>query len=551
MGVLQTTGLGLVLFQLAGSPGSPQAGATLQPTRQTDSAHQTTVRAYPDGDATPLAQAIEHLLGEPAVATAHWGIAVIAMDGTPIFGLEKEKLFHPASTAKLFTVAAALQLLGPSSTVSTTVSFPPPTADGTVHGDLTLIGRGDPNLSGRRLPWTSTQGNAEATPPPDPLQSFDELATAIAAKGVHRITGDLRVRSGPWEPYPAGWAYEDLLWGYGAPVTALSVNDNQFVLRLTGAAAPGQLAAVSLQPDLGLYRIVSTVNTVKEPSAVREITVHSTPGDHVLKLEGSLLIGKSYATAIAIDDPPRFAGEALRRALTRQGITVQGAVVAPREEPADLNTLHEMRAPLALSPQPVAQGPEPTGTSGDISISHISPPLIEDVTATLKESLNLHAELMLRGLGAAMGNASTAAAGPGVEGARVLHQFLKDAGLDDHEVVLYDGSGLSTKDLVTPRAEAEILAYAARQPWFAQWKAALPLGGVDGTLSARFKEAPLKGHVFAKTGTLGESRALAGYVLCASGREVIFAILDDNHEPGSSADRLTMDKVVAAIAASN
>jgi D-alanyl-D-alanine carboxypeptidase/D-alanyl-D-alanine-endopeptidase (penicillin-binding protein 4) len=74
---------------------------------------------------------------------------------------------------------------------------------------------------------------------------------------------------------------------------------------------------------------------------------------------------------------------------------------------------------------------------------------------------------------------------------------------------------------------------------------------VDGTLEHRFTESPLKGHVFAKTGTMGESRALAGYVDCASGKQVIFSILVDDHRPGSNADRTVMDKIVAAIAANH
>jgi D-alanyl-D-alanine carboxypeptidase/D-alanyl-D-alanine-endopeptidase (penicillin-binding protein 4) len=137
------------------------------------------------------------------------------------------------------------------------------------------------------------------------------------------------------------------------------------------------------------------------------------------------------------------------------------------------------------------------------------------------------------------------------QGARVVRQWLINAGLDGDDFVFYDGSGLSTKDLVTPRAEAQLLSFATKQPWFATWKAALPVGGVDGTLEHRFTEAPLKGHVFAKTGTMGESRALAGYVDCASGKQVIFSILVDDHTPGSSADRTVMDKIVAAIAANN
>ena len=97
--------------------------------------------------------------------------------------------------------------------------------------------------------------------------------------------------------------------------------------------------------------------------------------------------------------------------------------------------------------------------------------------------------------------------------------------------------------------EPKLLAYAMSQTWFPTWKAALPVGGLDGSLTSRFSEAPLKNHVFAKTGTLGESRALSGYLDCASGKQVIFSIMVDDHLPGSVADRVTMDKIVAAIAA--
>ena len=104
---------------------------------------------------------------------------------------------------------------------------------------------------------------------------------------------------------------------------------------------------------------------------------------------------------------------------------------------------------------------------------------------------------------------------------------------------------------MTPRATVRLLQYASTQPWFADWKASLPVGGEDGSLEARFAKAPLKDHVFAKTGTLGEARALSGYLECASGRTVIFSIMVGNHLPGTNADREVMDKIVAAIAAGN
>ena len=74
---------------------------------------------------------------------------------------------------------------------------------------------------------------------------------------------------------------------------------------------------------------------------------------------------------------------------------------------------------------------------------------------------------------------------------------------------------------------------------------------MDGSLRARFPDAPLKGHVFAKTGTLGEARALSGYLDCASGQTLIFSVMVNAHRPRTSDDMKAMDRIVAAIAATN
>jgi D-alanyl-D-alanine carboxypeptidase/D-alanyl-D-alanine-endopeptidase (penicillin-binding protein 4) len=133
----------------------------------------------------------------------------------------------------------------------------------------------------------------------------------------------------------------------------------------------------------------------------------------------------------------------------------------------------------------------------------------------------------------------------------VVRAFLEGAGIDKDDFIFFDGSGLSGHDLVTPRATVRLLQYASTQPWFADWKKSLPVGGEDGSLMERFSKVPLKDHVFAKTGTLGEARALAGYLDTASGRTVIFSIMVGNHMPHSNADREVMDKIVASIAAAN
>jgi D-alanyl-D-alanine carboxypeptidase/D-alanyl-D-alanine-endopeptidase (penicillin-binding protein 4) len=168
------------------------------------------------------------------------------------------------------------------------------------------------------------------------------------------------------------------------------------------------------------------------------------------------------------------------------------------------------------------------------------------VTVTLKVSQNLHAEMLLRLLGKAEGEDGSIA-----QGARVVRQFLVSAGVNPEDFFFYDGSGLSPQDVITPRAATTLLTYAARQPWGTVYRDALPIGGVDGTLDNRFSQPPLKGKVFAKTGTLNEVHALSGYVVGASGHTVVFSILCNDHSPMTDKTRVAMDKVVAAIAAAN
>ncbi len=102
--------------------------------------------------------------------------------------------------------------------------------------------------------------------------------------------------------------------------------------------------------------------------------------------------------------------------------------------------------------------------------------------------------------------------------------------MDKDDFVFFDGSGLSGHDLVTPRATVRLLQYATYAAVVCGLEdESLPVGGEDGSLVERFGKAPLKDHVFAKTGTLGEARALSGYLEGASGRTVIFSIMVGNH----------------------
>jgi D-alanyl-D-alanine carboxypeptidase/D-alanyl-D-alanine-endopeptidase (penicillin-binding protein 4) len=108
---------------------------------------------------------------------------------------------------------------------------------------------------------------------------------------------------------------------------------------------------------------------------------------------------------------------------------------------------------------------------------------------------------------------------------------------------------MSAMDKISPRAFTRLLAYASHQPWGAAWRETLPIAGVDGTLDHRFVNTPLKGRMWAKTGTLNEVNALSGYVSTVSGRMVAFSILVNGRYPGSDDEQQAIDRIAESIAA--
>jgi serine-type D-Ala-D-Ala carboxypeptidase/endopeptidase (penicillin-binding protein 4) len=517
--------------------------------------------AYPNGTGTPLSQQIEALLADPSVSRAHWGIAVTMLDGTPIYGHDEGKLFRPASNNKIFTTATAMALLGPSKTFDTRIFGTFDATTGTVGGDLTLVGGGDANFGADDLPYVSRSERAKqagaapqpvAVPQPPALADLASLVDQLVAKGVKRVTGDIvgDDRLYPYEPYAESWAQDDNVWGYGAPISALSIDNNQ----LTITIKPGQPATVQLEQNIPYYTIESQVQTVAAGAHAEGVQIERLPGSRVIRVYGSMAAdAHPDVEDLAIADPAEYAAMALRAMLEQRGITVTGTARAEHRVPSDANGYRsEVLTPDPCDAAIVAGGRCSVDCavvapvrSGVMLASHTSAALNEDLVLTNKVSQNLHAELFLHNLG------SFASCGSGsiVDGARLVRANLQHAGLDPDDFLFFDGSGLSDHDLVAPRAAVKFLEYVAQQPWFAQWKASLPDAGEDGTLSGRFPDPPVKDHVFAKTGTLGESRALSGYLDAASGRTVIFSVLVDDHTPVTSADRVTMDKIVTAIAA--
>ena len=529
-----------------------------------------------------LQQQIQSITREPAVRRAHWGISVTALDGTPIASLNEGEFFQPASNTKLFTTATAMALLPMNERLHTRV-----TAVGTSFhngvlqgGELILRGAGDANLSGRPVPYRPRVAG-QTEPPRNELRYIDDLADGIKAAGFRRIEGDIRGDDSllEYQPYPPDWSLDDLVWYYGAPVNALMIADNSITVTIT----PGKVITASprgpqfstydaptitLDPDLPYYQL-DTQGLRTTANVGTDIDYDRTPGSRVLHLRGVIAPdAPPQIESISIDDPADYAALALKRALEQRGIPVTGKAYSKHGFPAQPQNNKELEFELTHQvshQQPLQPATELPDFGGSLPIpascstgqalpghvlcsvaDHLSAPLYDDIVVTNKISQNQHAELFLRMLALSLhiGPATTAS------GAGIVRRFLtENAGIDPHDFYFNDGSGMSGHDLVTPRAITRLLHYATTQPWGDKWKASLPVGGVDGSLRARFPNAPLKDHVFAKTGTLGEARALGGYLDCHSGQTVIFSVMVTDHTPLNNEDGKAMDRIVAAIAA--
>jgi serine-type D-Ala-D-Ala carboxypeptidase/endopeptidase (penicillin-binding protein 4) len=475
----------------------------------------------------PLQDRIAAVLSAPDLARGFWGIEVVsASTGKLLYSQNSDKLFTPASNTKLFTTAAALALIGPDYKFRTTVETTG-TLDryGRLNGDLILVGHGDPNLSGRELPYDlKTQRND------DPIQALESLADALVEKGVKFIDGDIVADDSyfAFERYGEGWSQDDLVWADGAPVSALTVNDNVVFVNILPADRPGEKAFVSIKPFADYYRIDNRIITTPAGTG-RKFFVNREPGSMLVTLWGNMPLDDAGVNeALAIEDPAEFAAGLFRQLLEKRGIVIYGHQRTHHTELATLST-------FSVTTVAPARGGRTSDKDNDgqlrplktdqplVLASYESKPLLQDVRVINKVSQNLHAEILLRLLGRERGNAGS------IEGGlEVLRGFLTQAGISNDQYVFYDGSGLSRQNLVTPHAIVQLLTYCATQPWGAAYKSTFPVGGVDGSLTDRLTAPRLQNRITAKTGSLGGVKALSGYATTDSGQAVIFSILSNN-----------------------
>jgi D-alanyl-D-alanine carboxypeptidase/D-alanyl-D-alanine-endopeptidase (penicillin-binding protein 4) len=450
-----------------------------------------------------------------------WGVLVTdAGTGEVLYARNPDGYFMPASNAKLFTTALALSTLGPNYRLQTEiVSTGPLDANGVLNGSLLLIGSGDANLSNRKFPFVKAE---EREGPLDKV--YAEFADAVVARGVKEIRGAVIADDSMFEQvrFPSGWLVDDLLWSYGAAVSAITINDNVFPITLRPGPRQTDHAEYDVGLAAGFYTIENSVFTGPRGSE-EKLAVARYPGSRVLRISGTMPLGSPpRKVSIAIEEPAEYAAYMLLRLLEERGVQIDGQVLGRHAE----------------DPREVCDHCPP----GEVLAEHTSVPLSDEIRLTNKNSENLHAELLLL-----LAAHEKAGARNYEDALKFASDFFKAAGIADGDVALSDGSGLSRKDLVTPRAVVQLLRYAATQPWGELYRSTLPVAGEDGTLSDRMKNTPAVARVFAKTGTIGHGNALSGYATTLHGEQLLFSILGNNNNLHAQDANKVIDAICVAM----
>jgi D-alanyl-D-alanine carboxypeptidase/D-alanyl-D-alanine-endopeptidase (penicillin-binding protein 4) len=426
--------------------------------------HQEQLRA--------LRTTIDNLVKE-ADKQASVGVKVVLLkQNSTIYEKNASHLFTPASNTKLITAAAAYHMLGPEYRFKTKFYTDKKVGTHAIH-NLYVVGAGDPTLTDKDLV---------------------AVAQRLRKLGIHDIKGSIVVDSSLFAREKAsapGWSRGDGPIFDKAPTGAFMVNHSCITIQIRPSRIAGKKPLVIIDPPAH----VPIKNTATTKAVGAGHTLHVVQGAaNSLIIRGT--IGKKSRTRyyrMAVTEPNLYAGNVLAAVLKAQKILVRGTVVSGIV-PEKARLLEE----------------------------HSSAPLDEIMVHLMKKSDNLYADALFRLFGAQ----SSQQAGSWANGKKAVEQFLhKTVGLDISDLKIFDGSGLSHSNKVSPNQFIELLTWIYTQsPYKENFIASLPIGGVDGSLRNRMKQT--EPHtVKAKTGNLTGVTCLSGYITPKTGLPLIFVIM--------------------------
>jgi D-alanyl-D-alanine carboxypeptidase/D-alanyl-D-alanine-endopeptidase (penicillin-binding protein 4) len=428
------------------------------------------------GDGASLPTEVERALAQRGIPVSALSVYVREVDrDEPIVSHNAATARNPASTMKVLTTYAALELLGPGYTWSTRAYATGPVRNGVLEGDLVLVGGGDPFMTTERW-WAFVSG--------------------IRESGIDRIRGDVVIDN-------------TLFATQGEDRAAFDSRPQRSYNVIPDALLVGfQTVAISAIPD----PVSGTVRASVQPWPAN-LTL-----DNLLKYQP----GRCRRGGFVVAMPDGPTGH--RISLSGRRAEACGPVIVTRAV---------MRAPEFAYGTFVTFWRQTGGQfGGNLRLGAVRPDarlvysaesltLAEIIRLVNKYSNNVMARTLLLSIAAEKAGRPATTDG----GRQAILGWLAGKGISLPELVIDNGSGLSRNERISARGLADVLLAAYRGQYMPEFAASLPLSATDGTLKRRFRAPEMQGRLRMKTGTLEEVSALAGYVSAASGKTYIAVIM--------------------------
>lgn len=435
-----------------------------------------------------LAPAINAIANRPQFQQSRWGVLIETLTtNITLYNRDSQYYFIPGSTVKLLTTAAALQKLGANFRIRTSIY-------GDSQGNIYIVGRGDPSLTEIQL---------------------QDLAQQLKNRGINQINQLIAVDGYfTGSPIHSTWQWEDIQAGYGAPINSLILNQNSLDLKLSPQGVGQPLKVTWVRPEQATgWTIENQTRTVRE-NEPEFVNIGRDLSQPIIKVSGQLRVnGEPEPVYAAVIEPTNNFIQQFQKILINSGIKVLKTSIAPN--------FSYPQSELAFVE---------------------SPPLSELIKTMNLESNNVFAESLLRTLGAQ--NYSDDSVESGLKEIKLM---LNQLGINPNNYQLFDGSGLSRNNLVTPLALVQTLKIMGNSSIAELYRNSLPVGGVSGTLKGRFQDTFATGIIQAKTGTLTGVTSLAGYISPPNYQPLVFSITINQTNLSTQQLRQAIDEIVLLL----
>ncbi len=444
----------------------------------------------------PHFRKIDEILQDTLIQKGTTGIRIIsAATGEILYDRNSNKFFSPASNMKLITTAGTLFILGGEFRFKTSLLTDGLISGDTLKGNIILQGKGDPTLDTEKL---------------------SKLAKRLKLIGISTIEGDMLFDDTYFDtiPYGRGWMWDDLEYGFGAPISALSVNRNTCQIYVKPGKNNGDNVIVYIEPETSFisFRNKATTGDIDNLTVKRIFENNK----NIFIIRGTIPVQATTKKFIrSVEKPSLYTAFLFAEKLKEHQIKIHGDIKRG-------STLRFL----------------------DTLLTNVSEPIIKILYDLNKESSNFLAEHILKTIGAeAEGVPGTAR-----KGINATASFMKEKVILQSIFLQKDGSGLSRYNLISPCQITSLLFYLFHRFEYApEFLTVLPTGGIDGTLRNRMREDDILRKVRAKTGTMSNVSTLSGYCITNSGKILIFSIMMKDYVAPISYVRNIQDEILKTL----